>query len=168
MSTATGGARLACALDAGEWLPCTSPAAYSGLAVGTHRFRVRAVSEAGVSSPATATWTVAAATQSLIDGLQATPFTTRSAITLRLAAPADASLVIFDAAGHPVRRLFVGRALPAGVTTVSWYGYCDPPSAVRLPPGSYRVRLTAVAAGSMQISRTAITIPTLSGAVRRA
>ena len=36
-----------CMLDAGSWLNCTSPQTYSGLAEGSHTFKVRAVDNAG-------------------------------------------------------------------------------------------------------------------------
>jgi hypothetical protein len=52
-----------CALDAGAYAACTSPVSYTGLAVGTHTFKVRAVDSVNTpdKSPATATWTIAAA-----------------------------------------------------------------------------------------------------------
>lgn len=49
-----------CKLDAGSYGSCTSPKAYSGLAVGTHTFSVRATDQAGNPdpTPATYTWTI--------------------------------------------------------------------------------------------------------------
>jgi len=49
-----------CSLDSGEFSPCSNPHTYSGLARGSHTFRVRARDSAGNmdESPASYTWTV--------------------------------------------------------------------------------------------------------------
>ena len=53
-------ARFECSLDGAPFAACTPPAAYSGLANGTHAFDVRAIDTAGNvdSSPARASWIV--------------------------------------------------------------------------------------------------------------
>ena len=48
-----------CSLDSGAAVSCGSPASYSGLAVGTHRFVVAASNSSGTSS-ATWVWTISA------------------------------------------------------------------------------------------------------------
>jgi Big-like domain-containing protein/parallel beta helix pectate lyase-like protein len=49
-----------CKLDAGAYVACTGPKAYSGLSAGSHTFSVRATDPAGNTdaSPATQTWTI--------------------------------------------------------------------------------------------------------------
>jgi hypothetical protein len=59
--TATeAGSTFACRLDGSAFAPCTSPKSYSGLALGTHSFQVRATDPAGNTdpTPASYTWTV--------------------------------------------------------------------------------------------------------------
>jgi hypothetical protein len=53
---AEDGARFECALDGGQFAPCTSPANYTHLSEGSHVFGVRAVDRAGNPDPDPATW----------------------------------------------------------------------------------------------------------------
>jgi hypothetical protein len=62
-ATPASGLTYQCQLDVAQtaaWTACTSPRAYSGLAQGSHTFRVRAVDTAGNAdaSPAAYTWTI--------------------------------------------------------------------------------------------------------------
>jgi len=54
------GSSFQCKLDSGSWTACASPKSYSGLAVASHQFSVRATDTAGNTdaSPATYGWTV--------------------------------------------------------------------------------------------------------------
>jgi len=54
-----------CSLNGSAWTACTSPRTYTGLAVGTHTFGVRAIDTAGNvdPTPAERTWTIASASQ---------------------------------------------------------------------------------------------------------
>jgi hypothetical protein len=58
------GSSFQCKLDGAAFAGCTSPASYSGLAVGSHTFSVRATDPAGNvdQTPAAFTWTVEAGT----------------------------------------------------------------------------------------------------------
>ena len=58
-SSDTAGVAFRCSLDARKLRSCTSPKAYSSLSLGTHTFKVEAVSSGGTAgAPASRTWTV--------------------------------------------------------------------------------------------------------------
>ncbi len=59
-TSSESGSTFQCSLDSGSWTSCTSPKSYSGLAVGSHAFSVKATDDAGNTdaSPATRSWTV--------------------------------------------------------------------------------------------------------------
>jgi myo-inositol-hexaphosphate 3-phosphohydrolase len=63
-SSTEAGSTFGCSLDGGAFAPCSSPASFSGLTSGTHRFAVRAADAAGNqdASAATYTWTITAVT----------------------------------------------------------------------------------------------------------
>ncbi len=63
-SSGESGSSFACRLDGGAWSSCSSPKAYSGLAIGSHSFSVRASDAAGNAdaTPPTYSWAVVAAT----------------------------------------------------------------------------------------------------------
>jgi large repetitive protein len=60
--TASETATFACGLDGGALAPCSSPMTYTALAVGAHRFTVRATDAVGNidATPATYDWTITA------------------------------------------------------------------------------------------------------------
>jgi hypothetical protein len=64
----TYGSTFECSLDGAPFAACASPAAYTGLAVGSHTFAVRATSPGGTADPTPAmrTWTVTAAPPNLL------------------------------------------------------------------------------------------------------
>ena len=61
-SSSESGSSFQCQLDSGSWGSCSSPKAYSSVAVGTHTFSVKATDGSGNTdgSPATRSWTVEA------------------------------------------------------------------------------------------------------------
>jgi hypothetical protein len=66
-----------CKLDADAYAACTSPKDYSGLAVGSHTFSVRATDAAGNAdaTPATRTWTIQGSTPPPNDSAPVAAFT---------------------------------------------------------------------------------------------
>jgi hypothetical protein len=76
------GSTFQCALDAGAFAACTSPTTYTGLADGSHTFRVRATDPAGNTdgTPASYTWTIdATAPNTTITASPANPTNATSA-----------------------------------------------------------------------------------------
>ncbi len=59
-SSSETGSSFECRLDSGSWAACTTPKSYSGLAVGSHQFSVRAIDPAKNvdATPAAQSWTV--------------------------------------------------------------------------------------------------------------
>jgi hypothetical protein len=59
-SSSESGSNFECKLDAGNWAACTTPKAYSGVAIGSHQFSVRAIDAANNvdATPAAQSWTV--------------------------------------------------------------------------------------------------------------
>jgi hypothetical protein len=61
-TSSEAGSSFECSLDGGGWGSCTSPRSYAGLALGAHRFSVRATDAAGNVDPTAASrsWTITA------------------------------------------------------------------------------------------------------------
>jgi len=84
-----------CNLDNSAYIPCTRPQAYSGLSMGEHTFRVRAVDSQGFvdPTPASFTWTVQGSEPLVVLEESPTMPTTSRAANFRFRAPSlsDAS-----------------------------------------------------------------------------
>ncbi len=118
-------AGFSCRLDAGDWQPCDSPHAYSGLPMGPHLFEVRAVDQAGNSetSPAIHAWQVlrpglripAAGTQALVLASEVVEMrgALRKTSLRRVARRAAITLKTVDAATAGTVLLRVDAVLPA-------------------------------------------------------
>jgi outer membrane biosynthesis protein TonB len=91
-SSSESGSSFQCRLDSGSWASCSTPKSYSGLAVGSHTFAVKATDAAGNAdaSAASSNWTV-----------QSEPPPDTSC-TQTLAAGANLSNAISSAAGGAV------------------------------------------------------------------
>lgn len=115
------GATFACSLDGGGFETCSSPRSYTGLADGSHSFRVRAMDAAGNAdqTPAERAWTVRAAPPHL-----ALP----PAQTVEATSPAGAKVTYTasaDSQGEPIAPDAIackpasGSTFPLGPTTVT-------------------------------------------------
>jgi hypothetical protein len=108
-----------CSIDSGAWGACTSPKSYSGLAVGSHTFSVRATNQVGTTdgSPATYTWSVAGATppNTFIDSVPSSETTATEADFVFSASDASATFECsvdsgaFEACASP--KSYTGLAL---------------------------------------------------------
>jgi hypothetical protein len=121
-SSTTSGATFECRFDSGAWAKCSSPRSYSGLAVGSHAFAVRAITPSGRvdATPATLRWKVVTETtpsspeqptvpetpvEPEAPGAPETPTepeTPRPACTQTLAIGANVSSAISSAAGGAI------------------------------------------------------------------
>ena len=123
-----------CRLDAGTWVSCASPTAYSNLAAGGHTFSVRATDLAGNidPSPASFAWTVQASDTTPPDtSISAGPSGTVSSATASLSFSSTESGSTFEC------------RLDAG----SW-GACSSPKAYSsLADGSHTFEVRATDAG---------------------
>jgi hypothetical protein len=143
-SSDEAGADFECLIDDGDWGPCSSPKAYTGMAGGAHTFMVRAIDAAGNAdaSPAASTWTVDATlpdvalvnpadgsatndTTPTFDGSAGTLTGDSSTVTVRVYRPT---------AGAP-DELVQSRATTRGADG-AWSVPANPP----LPEGDYIVR----------------------------
>ncbi len=106
------GSTFECSLDSATFATCTSPKAYTGLAVGSHTFNVRAIDPTGNvdATPATQTWTI-------------TPPPDTTAPTVSITAPTNGSSV----QGSNVA-ITATAADNVGVAGVSFYLDQTPPN----------------------------------------
>jgi HYR domain len=120
-SASEAGATFACSLDGGGFEPCSSPQSYTGLADGSHSFRVRATDAAGNAdqTPAERAWTVRAALPHLeLPPAQTVEATTPAGTSVTYTAKADSQ-------GEPIAPDAIackppsGSTFPLGATTVT-------------------------------------------------
>jgi hypothetical protein len=138
------GSTFACKLDGGSWTSCSSPQAYSGLAVGTHEFSVSATDGAGNAdaSPATRSWTVIATTPPPGSGCTAT-VSSVSAAQSALSAAAPGAVVCLADGTYGSLSLSSSKASP-GVTLRA------------ANPGAARIGSVQVSASGYTVSRFVI------------
>jgi chitodextrinase len=123
-----GGARFECSLDSKAYSRCNSPAAYSALGNGQHRFHVYAVDGSLVSPVVSVAWVVALPTPasgpSVPSGLKATAGNAQ--VVLSWSAPSDthpiAGYVVFRD-GAQVGQATATTYTDTGLTNGTTYGY---------------------------------------------
>jgi hypothetical protein len=133
-----GGSTFECSVDGGDFLPCSSPAEYTGFTNGEHTFEVQATNTVGLVEvePAAFTWTVDA-------GTDVTPPTTTLTAT-----PAAVILVgetVFEFSSNEVGAIFQCSLDGAA------FGACDSPHELSgLLDGTHTFEVQAVdAAGNV-------------------
>ena len=149
------GAAFECRLDGGAWTGCGAPQAYGPLAVGPHRFEVRARDAVGNtdSSPAARAWTVAAARGGVLSVTvtrQPLKTTLRRGVLVRFSCPK---------ACRPTWRLQLSRADARKLRLSTVIGSGRATRAVT--SGSARIKLTARARRALgRARRVTITVTT--------
>jgi len=105
-SSTEAGSRFECSLDAAPFGACASPKSYSGLAVGSHTFRVRAIDGSGNvdPSPASRTWTVGASGTAIFsDGFESGSFSAWSLVQTGAGGAATVQSAVVRAGAYAAR-----------------------------------------------------------------
>jgi parallel beta-helix repeat protein len=147
-ATAAAGLTFACALDGAAFGACTSPRSYTGLAVGSHTFRVRATDVAGNvdATPAAYSWTVLDATA---------PETT---ITAQPPASTGSTAAVFEFTGSDAVTPSTSLAFECSLDGAAFGACTSPRSYTGLAVGSHTFRVRATdAAGNTDATPAAFT-----------
>ncbi len=138
-SSGESGSSFECKLDAGSYATCTSPKSYSGLAVGTHQFSVRATDGSGNvdGSPATQSWTIESPPP---------PSDTTPPETTITAGPAASTTS--TSASFSVSSSEAGSALQCKLDDASWSGCTSPKAYSGLAVGTHQFSVRAIDASN--------------------
>jgi hypothetical protein len=151
--TGSGSLTFQCKLDNGSYRTCTSPKAYTGLALGSHTVSVRARDAAGNTdaSSATATWTVVAQP----------PADTTAPATTVTSSPADPTTdttASFSFTATDDTTAADALTFQCSLDNVAYATCTSPKSYTGLTPGAHNVRIRARdAAGNVDGSAASIT-----------
>jgi len=126
------GSTFQCSLDGAAFEACTSPRSYSGLAAGSHQFRVRAIDAAGNvdASPAARSWTI-----------QAPPDTTAPDTTITSAPPSSTTST---SASFGFSSSESGSTFQCSLDGVTFATCTSPRSYSGLAVGSHQFRVRAI------------------------
>lgn len=104
-----GGSTFECSLDAGTFVPCSSPQSYTGLADGPHSFEVRAISADGVPDPTPAQRNWAVETLLFTDGFELGNFSKWSSVKTGADGTATVQSAIVRSGAHAARLSATGN-----------------------------------------------------------
>jgi hypothetical protein len=135
LTASEAGVRYECRVGAATWQPCTSPASYAGLTVGSHTFRVRGTDPAGNLGPVSSrSWTVTA------------PIVAPPPAAPPAPAPAPTFTDVPSSSPHAVN---IGKLAARGVTLgCGGTRYCPDDDVSREQMATFLVRALKLAEGS--------------------
>ncbi len=137
-SSSEAGSSFECKLDSGSWAGCTTPKAYSGVAVGSHQFSVRAIDAAKNvdGTPAAQSWTVES------EVVTPPPADTTPPQTSITSAPA--AVTTSESADFSFKSSEAGSTFQCKLDAAGWSSCATPKAYAALDDGSHQFSVRAI------------------------